>query len=36
MVGYLWMEKVIEDLSEITGSDISEVDGRAEVTLATR
>jgi FdhD protein len=34
VVGYLWMEKVIEDLSEITRIDISEVDGRAEVTLA--
>jgi FdhD protein len=35
VVGYLWMEKVIEDLSEITRIDISEVDGRAEVTLPT-
>src|SRR5712671_4147685 len=33
VVGYLWMEKVIEDLSEISRIDISEVDGRAEVTL---
>jgi FdhD protein len=34
VVGYLWMEKVIEDLSEISRLDISEVDGRADVTLA--
>jgi FdhD protein len=34
VVGYLWMEKVIEDLSEISRLDISEVDGRAEVTLS--
>src|SRR5229473_4819992 len=34
VVGYLWMEKVIEDLAEISRIDISEVDGRAEVTLA--
>src|SRR5260370_9584084 len=33
-VGSLWMEKVIEDLAEISRIDISEVDGRAEVTLA--
>jgi len=34
VVGYLWMEKVIEDLAEITRLDVSPVDGRAEVTLA--
>ncbi len=34
VVGYLWMEKVIEDLAEITRLDVSAVDGRAEVTLA--
>ncbi|HKX05554.1 MAG TPA: formate dehydrogenase accessory sulfurtransferase FdhD [Methylomirabilota bacterium] len=33
VVGYLWMEKVIEDLSEISRIDVSEVDGRADVTL---
>jgi FdhD protein len=33
VVGYLWMEKVIEHLSEISRLDISEVDGRADVTL---
>jgi FdhD protein len=33
VVGYLWMEKVVEDVAEIGGLDISEVDGRAEVTL---
>jgi FdhD protein len=34
IVGYLWMEKVIGDLAEITRLDVSAVDGRAEVTLA--
>jgi FdhD protein len=34
VVGYLWMEKVVEDPAEITGLDISEVDGRADVTLS--
>jgi FdhD protein len=34
VVGYLWMEKVIGDLAEITRLDVSAVDGRAEVTLA--
>jgi FdhD protein len=34
VVGYLWMEKVVEDLAEITRLDISEVDGRADVTLS--
>jgi FdhD protein len=33
VVGYLWMEKVIADLSEITSLTVSPVDGRAEVTL---
>lgn len=33
VVGYLWMEKVIEDLSEISRIDVSDVDGRADVTL---
>ena len=33
VVGYLWMEKVIDDLAEISRLDISEVDGRADVTL---
>jgi FdhD protein len=33
VVGYLWMEKVIDDLTEISRLDISEVDGRADVTL---
>ena len=33
VVGYLWMEKVIDDLAEIGRLDISEVDGRADVTL---
>lgn len=34
VVGYLWMEKVIADLSEITDLRVSPVDGRAEVTLS--
>jgi FdhD protein len=34
VVGYLWMEKVVEDPAEITRLDISEVDGRADVTLS--
>jgi FdhD protein len=33
VVGYLWMEKVIGDVAEITGLTVSPVDGRAEVTL---
>jgi FdhD protein len=33
VVGYLWMEKVIDDLAEISRLDISDVDGRADVTL---
>ena len=33
VVGYLWMEKVIADLAEVTDLQISAVDGRAEVTL---
>ena len=33
VIGYLWMEKVVEDLAEISRLDISEVDGRADVTL---
>jgi len=34
IVGYLWMEKVIASLDEITGLDVSEVDGQAHVTLS--
>ena len=33
IVGYLWMEKVIGDLAEISRLDVSPVDGRADVTL---
>jgi FdhD protein len=33
VLGYLWMEKVIAGLDDIAGLQISEVDGRAEVTL---
>src|SRR5207247_10804890 len=33
VVGYLWMERVIEDHAEIIRLDVSAVDGRAEVTL---
>src|SRR5437762_7624275 len=34
VVGYLWMERVIEDHAEIIRLDVSAVDGRADVTLA--
>jgi FdhD protein len=34
VAGYLWMEKVIADVAEITDLQISAVDGRAEVTLS--
>jgi FdhD protein len=34
VVGYLWMEKVIAGVDEITRLEVSPVDGRAEVTLA--
>jgi FdhD protein len=34
VIGYLWMEKIVEDLSEISRLDISDVDGRADVTLS--
>ena len=34
VVGYLWMEKVIGALDEITRLEVSLVDGRAEVTLS--
>ena len=33
VVGYLWMEKVIADLTDIVDLQVSPVDGRAEVTL---
>jgi FdhD protein len=33
VVGYLWMEKVIEDVSDIASLEVSEIDGRADVTL---
>ena len=33
VLGYLWMEKVIAGLDDVAGLQISEVDGRAEVTL---
>jgi FdhD protein len=34
VLGYLWMEKVIGSLDDVTAMTISEVDGRADVTLA--
>jgi FdhD protein len=34
VVGYLWMEKVISDVAEITDLRVSPVDGLAEVTLS--
>jgi FdhD protein len=33
VLGYLWMEKVIGGLDEVAALRISEVDGRADVTL---
>src|SRR5262245_44630879 len=33
VIGYLWMEKVIGAVSDVTGMDVSAVDGRADVTL---
>jgi len=33
VLGYLWMEKVIAGLDDVTGLQISEIDGRADVTL---
>jgi FdhD protein len=33
VLGYLWMEKVIASLDDVTRLQISEVDGRADVTL---
>src|SRR5216110_2275916 len=33
VVGYLWMEKVIQSLDDVAALTISEVDGRADVTL---
>jgi FdhD protein len=33
VLGYLWMEKVIAGLDEVAALEVSEVDGRAEVTL---
>src|SRR5687768_7622865 len=34
VVGYLWMEKVIGGLEEVVRLEVSEVDGRADVTTA--
>ena len=33
VIGYLWMEKIIAGLGEVTSCDVSAVDGRADVTL---
>jgi FdhD protein len=33
VLGYLWMEKVIAGLDDVTELQISEIDGRADVTL---
>ncbi|MBM3219497.1 MAG: formate dehydrogenase accessory sulfurtransferase FdhD [Candidatus Rokubacteria bacterium] len=33
VVGYLWMEKVIQALDDVAGVSVSPVDGRADVTL---
>ena len=34
VLGYLWMEKVIGSLEDVTALTVSEVDGRADVTLS--
>jgi FdhD protein len=34
VVGYLWMEKIIGALEEVSAIEVSAVDGRADVTLA--
>jgi FdhD protein len=34
VLGYLWMEKVIADVGEVTALTVSPVDGRADVTLS--
>jgi len=33
VIGYLWMEKIIGELADITALSVSPVDGRADVTL---
>src|SRR6266536_5686808 len=33
VIGYLWMEKVIQELDDVTAVTVSAVDGRADVTL---
>jgi len=33
VVGYLWLEKVIASLDDIANLEVSEIDGRADVTL---
>jgi len=33
VIGYLWMEKIIQELDDVTALTVSEVDGRADVTL---
>jgi FdhD protein len=33
VIGYLWMEKVIESVDDVTALDLTPVDGRADVTL---
>jgi FdhD protein len=35
VIGYLWMEKVIEGIDEVSSLTVSAVDGRADVTLRT-
>jgi FdhD protein len=34
VLGYLWMEQVIGGLEDVTALTVSEVDGRADVTLS--
>ena len=33
VIGYLWMEKIIQELDDVTALTVSEVDGRADVRL---
>lgn len=35
VIGYLWMEKIIQELDDVTALAVSPVDGRADVTLRT-
>ena len=36
VIGYLWMEKIIQSLDDVVSVTVSPVDGRADVTLRSR